>query len=276
LIIFVLLLSISYISAAVIFPATNVSIKIDGTDRTLQYAVDNGLLKGTHTYASASISNIIGQHDASQIWVKVNTGEKTLLSALSSGVNGLCGSGSYSTYSGAVPNPGHVATEIMFSSGTNLQTSINAGTFCGCTPGTTQSCGTSTACITYTDVTCTSSWTWPACSNPTYAAFGTSCGSNVGCDGAGNCVGYSGSGCGSCPFGTTNNNNCGNANTLCHACPNGQADCSNHWGGYYWRDIGWAMVCSYQTCGISGCSGTDVSWNIYPGGPNADPEVRIC
>jgi len=51
LIIFVLLLlSISYLSAAVTFPASNVLIKIDGNDRTLQYAIDNGLLKGTHLF----------------------------------------------------------------------------------------------------------------------------------------------------------------------------------------------------------------------------------
>jgi len=126
----VFLLSISYITAATTFPASNVSIKIDGTDRTLQYAVNNGLLKGMHTLASASLT-AIGQHDASQILVNVNGVEKTLLNALSSGFDGICGSGSYSTYSSSnIPNPGHVATEVILSSGTNLQQAINAGNFC--------------------------------------------------------------------------------------------------------------------------------------------------
>ena len=131
-IIFVLLvLSISYISAATTFFASNVSVKIDGTDRTLQYAIDYGLFKGTHTYASATLT-AIGQHDASQILVNVNGVEKTLLAALSSGTEGLCGSGSYSTYNlSSIPNPGHTAIEVILSDGKiNLQAKINTGIFC--------------------------------------------------------------------------------------------------------------------------------------------------
>ena len=63
------------------------------------------------------------------------------MSALSSGVSGLCGSGSSLTYSSTnIPDPSHLATEIVFSSGETLQAKINAGTFC-CTPKTCSNLG---------------------------------------------------------------------------------------------------------------------------------------
>jgi hypothetical protein len=275
--ILVFLLSISYISAAVTFPANNVSIKVGNTDRTLQYASDNGLLKGTQTYASASISTIIGQHDASQIWVKTNSGEKTLLSALSSGANGLCGSGSSLIYSSSPDKsqPYHFATEVILSSGINLQTAINAGTFCGCVPGTTKSCGTNTACATYTDVTCTASGTWPTCT-PTYVAFGsgTNCnGDNWhACDGAGSCLGYRGSGCGGCLLGTSGRG--------CSGSYIGDCTCNVPSG---WVAKGTKYICSssppsgsydtnsanckYTSCefdGWWGCGSNNQCWAYYP------------
>ncbi len=125
----ILLMGLSFVSSAVIFPASNVSLKVAGTDRTLQYASDNGYLLGAAaSYSSATLIQK-GQHDASQIWVNVNGNEKTLLNALSA-LGGLCGSGAYNAYLGPVPNPGHVATEVIFSSGLSLQSRINAGTFC--------------------------------------------------------------------------------------------------------------------------------------------------
>jgi hypothetical protein len=125
-----LFVQIYFVSAfvSVTQPADSIVIKIGGIDQTLQYAANNFLLNGRNAYASASLT--AGQHDASQILVNVNGVEKTLLSALSSGFNGLCGSGTYSTYSSSnIPNPGHIATEVMLSSG-NLQNSINTKAFC--------------------------------------------------------------------------------------------------------------------------------------------------
>lgn len=128
-----LVLGFSFIKAATIFPASNVSIKIDGTDRTLQYSVDNSLLIGTHTYASSNYMNIVGQHDASQVWVSVKDGETTLLNALNSSSfpTKLCPNPSKPlTYSNPAPNPGHYAIEIILYNGKSLQQAINDGDYC--------------------------------------------------------------------------------------------------------------------------------------------------
>ncbi len=126
-----LILSISFISAAVTHSAVGVSLRIDGSDETLQSAFNSEELKGGYAYASASSLLATSGHDASKIWVNIDGYEKTLLAALSSGPYGLCGSGSHTTYSSPnIPDPGHLATEIMFSSGQSLQTAIDEGTFC--------------------------------------------------------------------------------------------------------------------------------------------------
>ena len=77
--------------------ASNILIKIDGTDRTLQYAINNNLLLGYNTYASPSTPNL--GHDASEIWVSTASGEKTLLSALSTayGLSKISATTSYSS-----------------------------------------------------------------------------------------------------------------------------------------------------------------------------------
>jgi hypothetical protein len=154
-------------------PESSIVIKIDGTDRTLQYAASNILLNGRHTYSSASSSN--PGHDASQVLVNVNEVEKTLLAALSSGFNGLCGSGSYSTYSSSnIPNPGHVATEVMLSSG-NLQQAIDARTFCAVDGG----------------------WSaWSACNQPCGGGTQTkTCNNPPPANGGADCVGSSSQSC---------------------------------------------------------------------------------
>jgi hypothetical protein len=210
------LLSISCISAATIFPASNVSIKIDGTDRTLQYAIDNSLLTGTHTYASADVSNIVGQHDASQVWVRVSTGEITLLNALTTAGRLIPASTATASYSGTVPNPGHSAMEITLSSGQTFQNAIDNGNLVACTPGTSKKCGTDNACTTYPTITCTSLGAWPTCT-PTYATFGTqsTCPSDQTCDATGNCLSYTGTGCSACPFGTETTGTSPDTNTFC-------------------------------------------------------------
>lgn len=262
------LLSISFINASVIFPASNVSIKIDGTDRTLQYAVDNGLLKGTHTYASADISNIIGQHDASQIWVKTGSGEMTLLSALSPTNKLSAPSSNTTSYSGVVPNPGHTAMEVILSSGQTFQQVIDSSSFAECTPGNTKKCGTDAACITYPTITCNSSGGWPAC-NPSYAAFGAACqDSDHACNGAGNCSGWSGTGCSSCPFGSSP---LGNYYTGCYLCTagtntggNGYPVCNSPlYLGSYRAPYGWTTWCN---SGVSRSCWNAIQCNCHGGG----------
>ncbi len=179
-IIFILLLFgisyISYISADIIFDATNVSLSIDGTTRTLQYALNNGLLKGTHTYASVSVSTVIGQHNVSQIWVSVKDGEMTLLQALSS-TNKLCPKSTKPlTYSSPIPNPGHKATEIMLVSGKNLQQTINDGDLCTSYSWSTTSWVSDNVCPT---TTFTRTF---YCARDDSTNMGTTCGVYPGCD----------------------------------------------------------------------------------------------
>ena len=203
-----LLLNFSLISSAVMHPASDFKISVAGSSMTLQQAADGGYLKGESSYASSS-SILMGQHDASQIWVSVNGAEKTLLAALSFGVNGLCGSSSSSYSSASIPNPSHLATEINLSSGKSLQAAIDESSFCQCVPGTTQTkdCDyLDSVCRNYNDVTqtCSSSGAWdnPSCDSFSNAARATPCGGDDwhACDGSGNCQGWSGTGCGGCPW----------------------------------------------------------------------------
>jgi len=283
-IIFVLLvLSISYISAIVSFPASNVSVKIGGTDRTLQYAIDNSLLKGSYTYAlSASIA--IGQHDASQVWVSVENGEMTLLQAMQS--YKLCPkSGNPITYANPAPNPGHYATEVKYSATQSVQDVINTGIFCGCAPGATKSCIGSSAECTYSTVTCTTLGNWPFC----YKARGTACNTADDwhtCDGSGNCQGWSGTGCynnnpNSCPFG--DNGGTGGTSASYTYCNQEDSNGLKYQASYY-SDLskdplasytGWtpwyaAAVCHglFATCcspyGCDFCNNQDFSWKMKP------------
>lgn len=195
--------------------ASSFNIRIDGTDRTLQYAADNNLLEGVHTYAvPSSIPN--PGHSAESIWVYTDT-VKTLLSALQSGSYGLCKTTASPTYSES--GAGHTATEIEVSSGVSLQDRIDSGDFC-CTPncaGLTcgndpvcgQSCGTcsgtlntcisGTCCVSNTGATCPQikgdinclTYGTIRCDgtcSATYVPAGTSCGTNLICDGSGYCV----------------------------------------------------------------------------------------
>jgi len=77
-----LFVNISLISAS--HNADQIIVKIDGTDRTLEYAVNNKLFSGTHTYAAPSTIPNPG-HSAANILISTNGGEMSLLSALSGG-----------------------------------------------------------------------------------------------------------------------------------------------------------------------------------------------
>ncbi len=113
---------------------SDIRIKIDGVDKTLQQAINENLLYGSHTYASPSPIPT-PWHDASQIWVSVDGAENTLLNALSS-ANKLCGNSltlGYSNSSPSIPAPSHLATEIEVSvDGTakRFQEAIDTIKFC--------------------------------------------------------------------------------------------------------------------------------------------------
>ncbi len=105
-------------------------------------------------------------------------------------------------------------------------------------------------------------------SNRACASFsiGYTCGGvyTKGCDGSGRCVGYSGNGCGGCPFGTTSD---GAGDTLCINRAGGllytahPADASYASGVNYCGTSSTAPIC--QVPGSYG-SHTDSSWILYP------------
>jgi len=202
-VIFVLLvLSISYTSAAN-HSASNVFVNVGTTKTSLDSSASNFI--GTHTYSSVS-TLIGGEHDASEIRVYVKDGEMTLLDALKS-TNKLCPktSSSVPTAPADKSKAYHLATEINLASGKTLQKAINDGNLCGCVPNVeTKTCGVTSQCESPNTVTCLSSGLWPTCT-PNYVAKGTDCNTakTNACDGAGSCIGWSGNGCGSCPFGSS-------------------------------------------------------------------------
>jgi len=157
--IFLIFLNISFINCAILHSSGSVNLTIDGVSRTL----DSGksYFVGTHTYSSPSGSLPTGQHNASQVWVYVYSGEMNLLRALQQ--NKLCPKSTKPlTYtSTSIPNPSHLATEINITSlKKNFQSAINDGDFsstssqcynndvytydsCGNSLGMAQDCGDS-------------------------------------------------------------------------------------------------------------------------------------
>ncbi len=120
---------------------TRINFSIDGTARTLQYAITSNRLMGGYNYGSSSAPN--PGHNASEIWVSVNGNEKTLQNAL---ITGLCGNITTTKYS--TPNllVYQYANEINISIGTSemsLQNAIDTGKFCSLwgTGSCTGTCG---------------------------------------------------------------------------------------------------------------------------------------
>jgi len=105
--------------------ADNVWISIDGSEMTLQSAIDNNMFIGLPK-SSLSPTPLGPGHTTSDIWVSVNGDEKTLQDAIST--TGLCGSSS-NPYTNSIGS-GHLASEIEVSiSGSNIsfQDAIDSG-----------------------------------------------------------------------------------------------------------------------------------------------------
>lgn len=168
----------------------NIWVKIDNTDRTLQYAITNNLLTGSHSYASSSTT---AGHSADQIWASLNGVEKTLMNFLSASTpttNKLCDSSpgtlttSYSSSPTDKSKAYHFTNQIEVNVGgiMSLQEAIDNGKFNpsnfgqNCPPGDANCINPGT--IQCDEITCSGS----------YKASGTNCGTNLACDGNGNCV----------------------------------------------------------------------------------------
>jgi hypothetical protein len=125
----ILILMIVLVMAA-INPGHNsvdVCIKIDGTERNLQYAIDNGLLNSPLNVEACS-SSPSGGHNADEIIVGVDGSTYNLVDAFSSG-SGLCSS-SPTTPDTSSMAFGHSGEKIELSSGDTLQEYIDDGMFC--------------------------------------------------------------------------------------------------------------------------------------------------
>jgi hypothetical protein len=135
--------------------SSEVCVRIDGTERTLQSSIDNKLLAGNHTYSSCA-SVPAGGHNANQIWVSVNGNENTLVNKLNS-VGKICGSTSV-PYNQSL-NPGQLASEIeIITSGSSetFQQAINEGKFClFCGDGTCNNGETCSSCASDCGACCT-------------------------------------------------------------------------------------------------------------------------
>ncbi|MCL5018561.1 MAG: hypothetical protein M1416_02215 [Candidatus Pacearchaeota archaeon] len=112
----------------------DITLLIDSSEKTLQTAIDSGLLFGSHTY-SVSSSSPAGGHNADKIWVSVQDGEMNLIQALTSS-NSLCPANPLIIqYTGPADksNAYHYATEIevtISDSPMSLQDAIDSGELC--------------------------------------------------------------------------------------------------------------------------------------------------
>ncbi len=264
-IIFIFLIcSISLISAAN-HTASSIIVNVDSISRNIEAGTNYFL--GTHTYSSIS-SLTGGQHDANEIWVYVQDGQMTLLQALQS-IHKLCpkSSSSVPTAPADKSKAYHLATEITLSSGKTLQQVINDGSLCGCVPSTTKKCGTDDACANYTTVTCLSTGIWPACGTTYIAPRGTACGSDTwhACSGAGECQGWSGTGCTGFSAGVING-----ASIKCWKLSDtgGNYAGTNSLGTFYINN--YYVQCSYNcNCKVSGgCDTCTKTWYIKPATAN--------
>jgi hypothetical protein len=111
--------------------STNISIGIDGINKTINEITASNFVFPSHIYASGVLLN--PGHNINQIWVSVKDGEMTLYQALSSS-NKLCPAIPLKTTYTSSPSdkskPFHYANEIQLLSGKNLQEAIDAGDFC--------------------------------------------------------------------------------------------------------------------------------------------------
>src|SRR4030042_342426 len=90
--------------------ATNIKIVIDGSEKTLQQAINEDLFTGSHTYSSPSAIPS-GGHKADAIWVSVGGTENNLIQALSS--TGICANTPTSSYTGPTDNGKPVSQEAL-------------------------------------------------------------------------------------------------------------------------------------------------------------------
>ena len=242
-------------------PEEEIIVSIDNCNVTLADAISNEWLKGLSTSTLTSSNCLLESefpktyHLASEIIVEINSIQLTLQDAINQ--NYFKGTGTISSALTSLPSIGHFATKVEVTIGGTpkiLQEALSElkhtcvanynqdcpsgdaacinlgkiqcdGTCSGSYKSSGTSCGTDMECdgSGYCVGLCNRDYGLD-CSNAciiagivacdgtcigTFVSKGTSCpvsectggGSECKCDGAGNCLGWSGTGCGGCPFG---------------------------------------------------------------------------
>ena len=267
--------------------ADEILIIINSHTMTLQQAVDNNVFFNGATQDYTNQLPEVG-HFATEIEVDIG-GKQTLQDAITNDagakfsytcVPDTCASLNYNCGS---PSDGCGGTLDCGTCSTGVCTNnVCTGV---CTPGATKTIecdNLDTACKDYHDVvaTCTSYGEWinDWCNTWLSIKRGTSCNADgtYTCDGAGTCEGYSGTGCASCPWGSTaagSNNYVHNRcivpdetySSMCELIDGGSSDCD---GGWYCSNGGWDVPCdgAYLDCWWIFCNyvSTDYSWHIKP------------
>mgnify|MGYP001583711213 CR=1 FL=1 len=233
-----------------------VYIQLSGKYVTLQRAIDSSSLGSISSYDSLPITT--PYHLANQVLITKDNYKMTLQEAIDNGVFRLGATQSYTTI---LPAGGEYAESINVSTTggiMNLQNAINQGRLSHifvCVSNFGQSCfpsGTDASCVNLGITQCDGS-----CLGASYKSKATSCAGDDwhSCDGQGHCVGWSGTGCGSCPFGKykyITNYACYNPNNFYQGTwYNDYRDFWNPWGYY---NI--AAICKW--------SGDDRLWKMKP------------
>ncbi len=254
--------------------ASEITVTIDSYTLTLQDVINQNYFKGTDIISSSTSLPSKG-HSANNVEVTVNSIQKTLQDTLSElrCVLNTCidlgyECGTWDDACGGTLNCSDCGPGSACSEGSCILTSE-------CTPGQTEPTDCDSLdrrCRNYNDVTntCDSSgyWTNPPCNSYVNTARGTNCFNDKSCDGAGNCEGYSGKGCGGCPFGTANPGSLTNQCIL----PPGY---KGRWGESETNFLSWRtsgnILCSYRYCcrrnwlGMCRSRCTDYyAWQIKP------------
>jgi hypothetical protein len=152
--------------------STQVFIPVgNGKYITLQNAIDSGYLAGINSSAvnTTLLPPSSPYHLASQILITVNSFVMTLQDAIN---NKVFISGATKSYNTTLPAGGEYFYNINVNTTGGVMTLQNA--------------------IINNKIASTACFNQP---------LGTSCGTNLACDGSGHCLGWSGTGCGQCPFG---------------------------------------------------------------------------
>lgn len=287
--------------------ASQVLITIAGQTMTLQQAFDTGALTtGVSQTGYSYTTSLFSYENASEI--NVSIGGQTMNLQQATDLKKLCVPKTKAVacsdlgYTCGTPSNGCGGTINCGTCGVNTECSSSSGGTCAstCVPSVGESCGScggivqcggscsvltpanfGASCTLSGDASCVTAGTIQcdgSCSGG-YVAKGTDCNSagTSACDASGNCLGWSGTGCSNCPFGTTELH-CSSDNSNHWFCANQ----GNTYQGRYswsgsWKSWSYNIKCLTNTwwegarCGDEVCplsqpcyNSNDIQWQMKP------------